>query len=165
MKTGKQLWLDKYVARPMAVCMNYLVRIAGKLFRIDHNLNKEFKTIAICKFKGMGSILQSTPLLAALRNRFPKAEIIYVSSKANKSLLHEIKLIDSIVILDDSGILPLLRSCMIGLFTLIKKRPDVYIDLEIYSDFSSLFAALSLSKIDSDFICVQVHFVWAFIRT
>ncbi|MBK7764372.1 MAG: glycosyltransferase family 9 protein [Bacteroidetes bacterium] len=146
MRTGNQIWLDKYVARPMAVCMNYLVRIAGKLFRIDHNLDKDFKTIAICKFKGMGSILQSTPLLAALRNRFPNAEIMYVSSQANKSLLHEMKLIDSVVILDDSGLIPLLRSCISGLFTLIKKRPDVYIDLEIYSDFSSLFAALSLSK-------------------
>lgn len=146
MKTGKQIWLDKYIARPIAVCMNYLVRIAGKLFRIDHSLDKEFKTIAVCKFKGMGSILQSTPLLAALRNRFPQAEIIYVSSKANKSLLQEIKLIDTVVILDDGGILPLIKSCMSSLYTLIKKRPDVYIDLEIYSDFSSLFAALSLSK-------------------
>src|SRR5690606_41311836 len=96
-----QILLDKYIAKPVAYLLNFIVRIAGKLLSIDHNLNKDFRTIAICKFKGMGSIIQATPMLQAIRNRFPDAEIIFVSSVANKSLLEKIDLVNTIITLDD----------------------------------------------------------------
>lgn len=94
----------------------------------------------------MGSIIQATPLLLALRNRYPDAEIIFVSTKANEKLLKNIKTIDTIIFLDDSGIVNLLRTFSQSIIKLIKKRPGVYIDLEIYSDFSTIFTLFTLSK-------------------
>ncbi len=146
MNTRTQIRIDKYVARPAAILMNYAVRLAGKLLRPDHNLQQDFKTIVVCKFKGMGSILQATPLLKALRERFPHAEIVFVSTAGNLSLLEQIPTINSVLTIHDKGFFSLLSSCAKVLFKLIKKRPGVYIDLEIYSDFSSLFAALTLSR-------------------
>jgi len=146
MNTRTQIRIDKYIARPAAMLMNYAVRLAGKLLRPDHNLQQEFKTIVVCKFKGMGSILQATPLLKALRERFPQAEIVFVSTAGNLSLLEQIPTINSVLTINDQGFFSLLSSCAKTLFKLIKKRPGVYIDLEIYSDFSSLFAALTLSR-------------------
>lgn len=146
MNTKSQLFLDKFVAKPIAYILNFFVRFLGKILFIDHNLNKEFKTIAICKFKGMGSIVQATPLINSLRKKYPNAQLIFVSTIANKKILETIKPIDKIILLNDSGFLRFVLSCTKSLFTLIKIRPQVYIDLEIYSDFSTIFTLFTLSK-------------------
>lgn len=146
MNTKKQIFIDKVVFSPLARLLNVFVRIAGKVLFIDHSLQKEFKTIAVCKFKGMGSIIQSTPMLEALRKRFPNAEIIYVSTEANKKFLQQISLIDTIVTVNDKSFLSSLTGSLKAIFILIRKRPEVYIDLEIYSNFSTIFTTLTLSK-------------------
>jgi ADP-heptose:LPS heptosyltransferase len=145
-KTKHQLHIDRYVARPLAWSLNFLVRLVGQILRLDHSLDKEFKRIAVCKFKGMGSIIQATPMLAALRNRFPEAEITFVTTKANKAILEKIDLVNHVITIDDSGIWKLLKSNITAIALLIKKRPDVYFDLEIYSHYSVVFTALTLSQ-------------------
>lgn len=146
MNTKTTLFLDKKIARPFAYLLNFIVRLVGMIASIDHNLDKDFRTIAICKFKGMGSIVQSTPMIAALRNKYPNAEIIYVSTKANEALLKRIKLIDTIVLVDDSSFFRFIKTNISSLLFLIRKRPQVYLDLEIYSDYSTLFTTFTLSK-------------------
>ncbi len=146
MNTRNQVILDKYIAKPAAYVLNFFVRLAGQLFRIDHNLNRNFKVIAVCKFKGMGSILQATPMLAALRKKFPDAEIIFVSTKSNKAILDKIELVNTKVLVDESSLAKFIISNIKALVFLIRKRPGIYIDLEIYSDFSTLFATFTFSK-------------------
>ncbi len=94
----------------------------------------------------MGSIIQATPMLQAIRQKFPEAEITFVSTQANKNFLQKIDLIDTIITVNDKGLFKLLGSTLNTIVTLIKKRPDVYIDLEIYSNYSTLVALFSLSK-------------------
>jgi ADP-heptose:LPS heptosyltransferase len=122
------------------------VRIAGKLLRINHSLDREFTKIAICKFKGFGSIIQSTPMISALKKRYPDCEIIFVSIHQSREILQQIKTIDTIFTIDDKKFFRLIISCFKTLVLLIRKAPQVYIDLEIYSNFSTVFTALTLSK-------------------
>jgi ADP-heptose:LPS heptosyltransferase len=145
-KTGTQIIIDQYLARPLAIILNLVTRVVGKLLRLDHNLDKPFKTIVVCKFKGMGSIIQATPLLAAIKQQHPKARLIFVSTIGNRKLLEKIDLVDTVVCLDDRSFVKLLYSFFTSLSTLIRKAPDVYIDLEIYSDFSSLYTLFTLSR-------------------
>ncbi|MBL7917582.1 MAG: glycosyltransferase family 9 protein [Bacteroidia bacterium] len=146
MNTRKQILIDKYVAKPIAYLFNFVARFLGKILSIDHNLNKPFKRIVICKYKGLGSIIQSTPMLEALRKKHPNAEIIFVSTKSNEHFLKKIDTIHTIVSVDDKSLFRLLVTLTKAQFYLIKNRPDVYIDLEIYSNFSTLVALFSLSK-------------------
>lgn len=145
MKVKNQRLIDKYVAKPVAYLFNFLVRIIGEILNIDHNLNKDFKTIAICKFKGMGSIIQSTPMISAIRRKYPNAKIIFVSTLSNKTLLEKIHWIDQVIIIDDGNLLKFIKTNVTALYSLIKLRPGVYFDLEIYSDYSTLFTLFSLS--------------------
>jgi ADP-heptose:LPS heptosyltransferase len=146
LKTQNKILLDKVFAKTAAIFLNILVRFLGKILSIDHNLNKEFKTIAISKFKGLGSILQSTPMIHAIRQRYPNAEIIYVSTPANKALLEKIDWIDTVITIDDSSIHKFIITNISSLWQLIKKRPEIYFDLEIYSDYSTLFTTFTLAK-------------------
>jgi ADP-heptose:LPS heptosyltransferase len=85
-------------------------------------------------------------MIAAIKKKHPGAEIIFVSTCGNRKLLERIHLIDTIVCLDDRSFFKLLLSFFSSLGFLIRKKPDVYIDLEIYSDFSSIYTLFTLSQ-------------------
>ena len=81
MRVARQIWLDRVIAKPIAWCLNVTARILGFFLRIDHSLDRKFKTIAVCKYKGLGSIVQATPLLQTLRKNYPEARIIFNRSQ------------------------------------------------------------------------------------
>ncbi len=146
MKTKQQLIIDNYIAKPIAYLLNFVVRLVGKILSIDHSLERNFKRIVICKFKGMGSIIQATPMIGSIRKKHPNAEIIFVSTSANLQILQKIKTIDTIITINDKGLFSLIKTLGVSLIKLIRMRPDVYIDLEIYSNFSTLVTLFSLAK-------------------
>lgn len=145
MNTRTKIALDKALGFFVAYPLNLLVRLVGKIMRYDHTLQREMKRIVVCKFKGMGSIVQATPLLQALRTRYPNAELIFVSSIENKAILERIEILDSVLLIDDRSFGKLIGDTFRLLARLIKKKADICIDLEIYSHFSSIVTTLSLS--------------------
>jgi len=146
MKTNRQILLDHTIIKWFAWVLNLLVMAAGKIAPKNHDLSLPVKRIAVCKFKGLGSVIQATPLLHALREKYPDATIIFVSSVSNRSLLQRISLIDEILILDDSSLGSLVRSFFSLIVAIFRRQIDVYIDLEVYSNFSSVVAALSNAR-------------------
>lgn len=146
MNTKTKLALDRMLGTFVAYPLNFLVRLMGKITRFDHSLKKEMDKIVVCKFKGMGSIIQTTPLLQTLRNRYPNAKIVFVSSEENRGILERINVIDEIFIVRDNGIFNLLGSTIKVITKLIRFRADVYIDLEIYSNYSSIITTVSLAR-------------------
>ncbi|MCE9539309.1 MAG: glycosyltransferase family 9 protein [Bacteroidetes bacterium] len=141
-----KILIDRTIGLPLVYTLNVLARVLGFLLRIDHSLNKPIKTIAVCKFVGLGSIIQATPLLQTLRKNYPDASIIFISNESNRALLNHITEIDTVFTISDKGISALLKTTASLLFKLWKQKPDVYIDLEIYSNYSSVIATMSLSK-------------------
>ena len=145
MNIKHQIFLDSFIAKPIAFLLNFIVRALGQILSINHDLKREYQTIAVCKFKGMGSIIQATPMLAAIKAQHPNSELVFVSTKSNQSILEKIEHIDTIITLDESSLINFISSNISALLQLIRKRPEVYFDLEIYSDFSTLFTLFSLS--------------------
>lgn len=146
MNLKTKLALDRFLGVVVGIPLNYLVRLMGKIMRFDHSLDREMKKIVVCKFKGMGSIIQATPLLKTLRNRYPNAEIIFVTSIENEKIVSKITCINGAYILNDRSFFKLIGSSFSLVRRLIKFRADVYIDLEIYSNFSSIITTLSIAK-------------------
>ena len=146
MKLRSKILIDQFIGLPLVYALNIMARTLGFLLRIDHAFDKPVKTIAVCKFVGLGSIIQATPLLQTLRKRYPDATIVFISNKSNKGLLDHIVEVNKVLTISDKGIFTLLRSTAGLLFALWKLKPDIYIDLEIYSNYSSVIATMSLSK-------------------
>jgi ADP-heptose:LPS heptosyltransferase len=141
-----KILIDQKLGVFMVWALNLLVRIAGKILRIDHTLTYDFNHIVVCKFLGLGSIIQATPLLQTLRQRYPKARITFVTIEKNRELLRMIPMVSEIRTIDDSGLLRTTISSLRVILFFWSQRPDVYIDLEIYSNFSNIIATLSLAK-------------------
>lgn len=146
MKTRTQIGVDRSIGKAMAYLLNFFVRFAGLILRPDHDLRKPFRVIAVCKFKGMGSIIQATPLIQTLRANYPDARIVFVTTPANVALLKMIPMVNEIIVVDDRNLFRLLGSTVKALFRMWKLRIGVYFDLEIYSHFSSLITTLSVAR-------------------
>jgi ADP-heptose:LPS heptosyltransferase len=93
----------------------------------------------------MGSIIQATPMLMAISSKYPGAKLVFVSSKANQQILEKITCIDELVLVDDRSLLQFIKTNISALLRLIKMRPELFIDLEVYSDYSTLFTLATLS--------------------
>lgn len=144
MKTVQKIRIDKYAGLP-------LIGLASLFYRCRNFFVSEKKTvpvrrIVVCKLMGMGTILQSTPLLITLKENFPDAEIQFVSAEKNKAILDEIKCIDKLLLVKEEDFLSGLTSMVKVIFHFWKVRPDLYFDLEVYSRFCTCLAALSFSR-------------------
>jgi ADP-heptose:LPS heptosyltransferase len=146
MNTRNKIRIDQGLVKPLIFMLNGFVQLIGKILRLDHNLNKDFKIIAVAKYKGLGSIIQATPLLQTLRLQYPQAHIVFVTTKSNVAILQKIKCIDEIIFFDDKNISSFFKSFFPFIFRLIKLRVELYLDLEIYSNFSSLVTTISMAR-------------------
>src|SRR5207253_1502582 len=94
----------------------------------------------------MGSILQATPLLKALKRRYPKAKLIFATLRSNQELLRRLSYIDEILTLDDRSMLAMGLTTLRTIATLIRRKADLYLDLEVYSAFASLLALWGVTR-------------------
>jgi ADP-heptose:LPS heptosyltransferase len=58
------------------------------------------RRIALIKPSALGDVVQTLPVLAALRERFPAARISWIVNKAYASLLQPISLLDAVIPFD-----------------------------------------------------------------
>lgn len=143
MKLKTKIIVDRFIGNIIAYFLNFSARILGFCLRINHSLGKPFKTIVVSKFIGLGSIIQSTPLLQTLRKKYPESKIIFVTGDDNVELLKHIDAVNEVITISDKTFLSLLTSTISLLLKLWRRRIDLYIDLEIYSNYSSIVTTLS----------------------
>ncbi|MGE5412412.1 MAG: glycosyltransferase family 9 protein [Clostridiales bacterium] len=146
MKLKTKIYLDNLFGSPAVSFLNLISKMLLFLNRRKEQANWSIKRIAVCKFMGMGSIIQSTPLLMTLRNRYPNAEIMFITLPKNIRLLSTFPFIDKILIIDDSSFRVLFFSFLKLLFKQWVNQTDILIDLEVHSHFSTILTALSFPK-------------------
>lgn len=147
MNTKRKLYIDKIVGIPILFVF-YFVTI---LFKNKRKHIENVTTIAICKLKGMGSIIQSTPLITKIKQRYPNVKIVYITTLQNKQLMQCISIIDEVIYIDDSSILKLLFSTLNAIVKTKNKDINLYFDLEIYAYYSTVLTAFSMAKIKKGF--------------
>lgn len=138
---------DRLIAVPTAFLFNAVARLLGKLLRRDHSIdNEKVNAIVVAKLIGMGSILQATPLLKALKQHYPHAKLTFVTLRSNRELLERLSCVDDMVLLDDRNVFAMAVTTVQAIFGLIRRRADWYFDLEVYSAFASLLALWAVTR-------------------
>lgn len=147
MKTKQKLRLDRIVGTPLAWGTNVAARVLGKLLQRDHSTDPDaVRRIVVQKLLGLGSIIQATPLLAALRQSFPQAEIVLLTAARNRALVERLPLIDRGLYVDDANLGTLALSTAGVIRSLVRERVDLYFDLELYSAAASVLSAFSCAR-------------------
>jgi ADP-heptose:LPS heptosyltransferase len=143
----QRILADRLLAEPVAFLFNVIARILGALLRRDHSVStKNVKRIVVAKLIGMGSILQATPLLKALKHQYPEAMVTFISLRSNRELLTRITCVDEIIVLDDRNVFVMAVTTVQTVAAVIRKRADLYFDLEVYSAFASLLALWCVTR-------------------
>ena len=143
----QRILADRLIGVPAAFFFNALARIFGQLLRRDHSITTEnVRNIIVAKLIGMGSILQVTPLLKALKRHFPHAKITFLTLRSNRELLERLTCVDEIITLDDRNVFAMAATTLKAIAAMISLRADWYFDLEVYSAFASLLALWAVTR-------------------
>jgi ADP-heptose:LPS heptosyltransferase len=141
-----KILIDRIVGTPIVHVLNLASRVLGKILRRNHAFGESVKTIMVCKLLGLGGIIQSTPLLHALKKQYPHAKIVYVTTNAGKGICEAIPFIDEIVLLDDKTPLILLKTVLRFIAQCWKLNVDVFLNLEVYSQISNILTVTSMAR-------------------
>lgn len=104
---------------------------------------RPIKKIAVMKFFGMGSIVVASRSLAALRERYPGAEIHFVSFKSNQTILEILGMTDHNHYVDPSTPQAFVASTLAVAAALRRARCDLALDLEFFAKFPLVLASLA----------------------
>ncbi|NUM33282.1 MAG: glycosyltransferase family 9 protein [Candidatus Brocadiae bacterium] len=142
-----KIYIDRVLFGFICFFLNVLSRILGLLLKRDHTVHsKNVKSIAISKYLGLGSIIRSTTMIVNLKKEFPQAKILFITVKGNVQFFEALKEIDEVITIDDRNIKSMIRSTLILLFKLWKNKIDLFFNLEVYSNYSTMISILSLAR-------------------
>lgn len=131
---------------PTVFCLN-IISLFFQLFKKENELDtSKIKRITVSKFMGMGSILQSTPLLMTLRDNFPGVEITFITSPKNYPLVETFTFVDKIITMNDKSLIILVIQFIRTVINQWIKRTDIFIDLEVYSYFSKILTVICFPR-------------------
>jgi len=133
----------------------FLCRFLGVIIRIKRIFiprSKEIppekvRTILCQKYLGIGSTLNAIPLMKAIREKYPNAKIIFLTSKSNGKVVSLCKMADEVLIVDLSSFATFTRDMFRNMLYILRQRIDISIDLEFFAKFSMLVSILALSKV------------------
>ncbi|HLX12075.1 MAG TPA: glycosyltransferase family 9 protein [Bacteroidota bacterium] len=128
---------DRFLGVPLCWLFGVLLPRSGNV------IHRAPQNVLVIKFFGLGSILLSTSALSLLKSSVPGVRIIYLSFESNRELLERIPMIDEIVTIRGSSIPAFLHDTWNAIVRIRKVRPDVVLDLEFFSKFSTLLSVLS----------------------
>lgn len=146
MRLKSKIYIDKLFGNPTVFCLNIISLFFQLLKKENEPDTSKIKRIAICKFMGMGSIIQSTPLLMTLRDNFPGVEITFITSPRNYSIVETFTFIDKIITMNDKSTVILVLQFIRTVINQWIKRTDIFIDLEVYSYFSKILTVISFPR-------------------
>jgi len=133
--------------------MRRLDRVLGdaacSVLATAHRLRKPFadarpiRKIVVMKFFGMGSIVVASRSLAALRDRFPGAEIHFVTFKSNQAILDILGMTDRNYYVDPSTPQAFTKTTFGVAYELRRARCDLVLDLEFFAKFPLVLGSLA----------------------
>ncbi len=173
MKINTMRWIDDYVGGMLCFTLTIVIKIYGvlslKVFNKKDSLkNLKIENILFVKFFGMGSIILASPVLKAVKDKYPDANIYFMTFSSNKEICEILNVSDLNVYIRKSSIFLFTLDIIKALVRLNKVRIDLAFDLEFFSRFTIILLLFSGAKVRigyylrkvwrGDFLTHQVYF-------
>ena len=142
MRTMKAI--DHYAGIPICLLLDVYSRVRS-LFVV--NPPRHPAKILLMKYFGMGSILLATPMLRALRQKYPEIRIGFLTLASNRELVERLGLVDTVYLLRTDTAVHFAADAFRRLGSIRSEKYDVTIDLEFFAKFSTIMAFLADSPV------------------
>lgn len=132
-------WFDTFVGFPI---LKILKLFNSKNSQMPKNVHK----ILISKFFGLGNVVMTLPSVKALRKKYPKAKITYVTNIQNKGVLEYVKDVDEVLYFGMKGFFNSIFSYLRLISYIRKQKFDIAVDFEQFARAPAIFLFLSNIK-------------------
>lgn len=150
--------IDRILFGSLAYILDRMAFFLGRFLKINHTITKEnVKNVVIAKYLGLGSIVRSQVIIEDIKTTFPNAKIYYLTSKKNKAIFDIIQNVDKVLTIDDTGIISMAFSTFNLIVNLLKIKADVFMDLEVYSRYSTCVSIMSCARNRYGFFRHDIH--------
>jgi len=130
----------------LVLLLRPLAQLAGKLLGRDHSSAPRGEIVFI-KLLGGGSLLIALPALLGVRRRYPNLSLTLVCGSPVAPFARLIGIFDRMEVMNDRrGAFALLASAARILCGLVLRRVDTIVDLEVYSQLTTVFSLLTLAR-------------------
>lgn len=138
--------VDRIFGPWLVVLLRPLAQLAGKLLGRDHSSAPRGEIVFI-KLLGGGSLLIALPALLGIRRRYPNLSLTLVCGSSVAPFARLIGIFDRMEVMNDRrGAFALLASAARILCGLVLRRADTIVDLEVYSQLTTVFSLLTLAR-------------------
>lgn len=138
--------VDRIFGPWLVLLLRPLAQLAGKLLGRDHDATPRGEIVFI-KLLGGGSLLIALPALLGVRRRFPNLTLTLVCGSPVAPFAKLMGVFDRVEVMNDrGGTLALLVSAARILGGLVARRVDTVVDLEVYSQLTTVFSLLTLAR-------------------
>lgn len=150
--------IDRILFGALAYILDRMAFFLGRFLNINHSITKEnVKNVVIAKYLGLGSIVRSQVIIEDIKTVFPNAKIYYLTSKKNKAIFDIIRNVDKVFTIDDARIISMAFSTFNLIKNLLKIKVDVFMDLEVYSRYSTCISIMSCARNRYGFFRHDIH--------
>ncbi len=136
-------WIDHWVGLPVCFLLGIAVFFARRILPLRKRKVSGKKMLAVFKFFGMGSIIEATPLLRAIRQQYPDAPLAFVTFDSNKELLERMTPPMELRIIRTSPAWNFALDVLKTALWLRSRKVEAVVDLEFFSKFSTLLSLAS----------------------
>jgi len=135
--------IDRLVGTPLCWILNALTHCLGLFLKRNHAPPFKINKILLIKLMGIGSIVQAMPLIEGLSRRYPQAEIRMLCFPETEIFAKRLIQVSQVFTIDNHSIIHLAWTSLEQIVAIIRWRPDLALDLEFHSKFSSLLTTLT----------------------
>jgi heptosyltransferase-2 len=135
-------WIDHYAGIPLCWALGGAA-VLLRMVRGTRRVPEDPRRILIMKFLGMGHVLLASPLLRALRQRFPRAQLVFLTFDSTAPVVRRQGLVDEVREIRTTSAPAFVLDVVRQIGRLQAERVDVTIDLEFFSKFSTMMSVLS----------------------
>lgn len=136
--------LDHYVGIPVCLLLDFY-----QLLRLTFTSDKKrrIRRILVMKYFGIGSILLASPMLRAIKARYPDVSIGFLTFASNHEMVQRLGLVDVIYTLRTDSFTHFAKDLFIILRRIRGENYDATIDMEFFAKFSTIVTFLAKSPV------------------
>jgi len=148
MTLSRMRFIDEEIGTVICVVLGAFLRLKYLFLPAGRKTDpKDVKKILCQKYFGMGSILNSLPLIKALRRKYPNAKIIFMTLETQREVVELCRISDEVITVRIDSLPLFIGDTLKVLRYLIGQKIDISIDLEFFSKFTLIVSFLTSARV------------------
>lgn len=148
MKLSRMRVIDEGMGILICIILGAILKLKNIILPARGETDPEnVKKILCQKYFGLGSILNSVPLLKALRKKYPNAKIIFLTLETQRDVVELCRMADEVITIRLNSIGIFTKDALKAIAYIAAQRIDISIDLEFFSKFTLIVSFFTFANI------------------